>query len=243
MKLIINADDFGLTKGVNRAIIDAYKKGALKSTTMMVTMREVEDAVRLAKENNGLGVGLHLTATAGEPLRKDLKSLTDENGKFYKYHDLQNGTKVIDPEELYLEWEAQLDKFKTLMGCMPTHLDSHHFAHLIDRYKHIAVRLAKKYDLPMRTLETNKEEKTVKYTMGFYDDRVCYEFFEEDRANILEEEIIDLMCHPAYYDSVLESLSSYTRTRELELEILTSDRVKNWIKDNNIELTNYTIFK
>lgn len=243
MKLIINADDFGLTKGINKAIVDAYKKGALKSTTMMVTMNAVEDAVKLAKENKGLGIGLHLTATTGEPIRKDLKSLTDENGKFYGFYDLRDGKAVIDAQELYLEWEAQLDKFRSLMGCMPTHLDSHHFAHLIEEYKGVAVKLANKHDLPMRALETNVDKKLVKYTMGFYDDRVCYEFFEEDRANILDEEIIDLMCHPAYCDSDLEALSSYTKTRELELEILTSDRVKKWIENNNIEITSYRIFK
>ncbi|MGL4450110.1 MAG: chitin disaccharide deacetylase [Sarcina sp.] len=243
MKLIINADDFGLTKGVNKAIIEAYKNGALKSTTMMVTMNEVKDAVKLAKENAGLRVGLHLTATTGEPIRKDLKSLTDENGNFYGFYDLRDGKAVIDAEQLYLEWEAQLERFKDLMGCMPTHLDSHHFAHLIEEYKHVAIKLADKYNLPMRAAETDINKKCVKYTMGFYDDRVCYEFFEQDKSNILEEEILDLMCHPAYCDSDLEALSSYTKTRELELEILTSDRVKKWIIDNNVELVDYTIFK
>ncbi|WP_297522000.1 chitin disaccharide deacetylase [uncultured Clostridium sp.] len=243
MKLIINADDFGLTKGVNKAIVDAYKKGALKSTTLMVNMKEVEEAVKLAKENKGLGVGLHLTATAGEPVRKDLKSLVGENGKFHNYYELLDGVQNCDDEELYLEWEAQLNKFVDLIGEMPTHLDSHHFAHLIERYKHVAIRLAEKYNLPMRTLETNIENKEVKYTMGFYDDRVSYEFFEKDEANILDEEIIDLMCHPAYNDEVLEGLSRYTKTREIEFEILTSERIKNWVEKNNVEIVNYKILK
>ncbi|MGL5069621.1 MAG: chitin disaccharide deacetylase [Sarcina sp.] len=243
MKLIINADDFGLTKGVNKAIVDAYKKGALKSTTLMVNMAEVEEAVKLAKENKGLGVGLHLTATAGKPLRTDLKSLTSEEGKFHNYYELLDGRQNCDENELYMEWEAQIDKFVELMGEMPTHLDSHHFAHLIERYEHIAIKLAEKYNLPMRTTETNMEKKMVKYTMGFYDDRVSYEFFENDEANILDEEVMDLMCHPAYNDEVLEGLSRYTKTRELELEILTSDRVKDWVTKNNVEIVDYRIFK
>ena len=58
--LIINADDFGLTPGVNRGIVSAFREGVLTSTTMMVNMRFFDEAVELARENSDLPVGIHL---------------------------------------------------------------------------------------------------------------------------------------------------------------------------------------
>jgi len=64
--LIINADDFGMSEEVNEAVIRAYKEGVLTSTSLMVTGAAFEQAVRLAKENPGLGVGIHLVSVVGQ---------------------------------------------------------------------------------------------------------------------------------------------------------------------------------
>ena len=74
MKLIVNADDYGMTKGVNLGIIEAHKKGIVTSTTLMVTMPEVEHGLALSKDCPNLGIGLHLNCTLNKPLT-DCKSL------------------------------------------------------------------------------------------------------------------------------------------------------------------------
>ena len=68
MKLIINADDFGYSNGVNYGIIDAFKNGILTSTTCLTNMPGFNHAIQLAKENPNLGIGIHLTLTCGKPL-------------------------------------------------------------------------------------------------------------------------------------------------------------------------------
>ena len=88
--LIINADDFGFSRGVNLGIIEAFQHGVLTSTTLMVNMQEADHAVELARQNPELGVGIHLTLTAGRPILGGLHTITDEEGNFrkllYRFH-------------------------------------------------------------------------------------------------------------------------------------------------------------
>lgn len=81
-KVIINADDFGYSRGINYGIIDSHRLGILTSTTIMAGMPGFDHAVQLAKENPKLGIGVHLTLTCGYPLLKDYQTIVDENGKF-----------------------------------------------------------------------------------------------------------------------------------------------------------------
>ena len=85
LKKIINADDFGISPGVNQAIITAYQKGVLNSTSMMMNVAYTDEAIALYKQNPGLAVGVHLNLTnqlnqrpIAEP--KDIPLLVDKNG-------------------------------------------------------------------------------------------------------------------------------------------------------------------
>ena len=64
-RLIVNADDFGLTEGVNTGIVEAFQKGVLRSASLMANGRAFDDAVRLALENPGLDLGCHLMLISG----------------------------------------------------------------------------------------------------------------------------------------------------------------------------------
>lgn len=74
-QVIINADDFGLSPAVNRGIIEAYRAGGITSTSMMVNMPGLADAVHAARSLPGLGVGLHFNLTYGRPLSDPAPSL------------------------------------------------------------------------------------------------------------------------------------------------------------------------
>lgn len=125
MNLIINADDFGLTKSVNKAIIDVFKAGNLTSTTLMVNMPGTEDAVELSKQHPGLAIGLHFCITEGYPLTV-CDSLTDEKGMFLTREKLikQVYLNKINKQEIEQEFLAQYHKINKL-GINLTHVDSH----------------------------------------------------------------------------------------------------------------------
>src|SRR6202453_1019094 len=85
-RLIINADDFGLTRGVNRAIAELHQAKALTSATLMATGAAFDDAVALAHANPALGVGCHVTLTDGIPVSspQSIPTLLGPNGKNFR---------------------------------------------------------------------------------------------------------------------------------------------------------------
>lgn len=242
-KLIVNADDFGLTEGNTIAHILCHEDGILTSTTLMVNMPFAPLAVSLAKKHPNLGVGIHLTLTMGRPVLEGAKSFTDENGNFRKKGTYENGKVIADEEELYAEWKAQMEKFIQMMGKKPTHIDSHHHVHLQDNLYPIASRLAKEYDLPMRLRpETPKDGYDYEVALmlpGFYDDTAKPAYVMENTFGIWDHEIIEIMCHPAFIDQRLMDISSYCYERANEMQTIRDKELKQWIKDHNIELITF----
>ena len=242
MKLIVNADDFGLSKGVNLGIIEAHKNGIVTSTTLMVTMNEVEHALNLAKKYSSLGIGLHLNITLGKPLTH-CKSLIKENGEFYKPKENPDQDKFVE-EEIYQEFLAQYDLFIKLVGRKPTHLDSHLYAHQkYELAKKVALRLSKEKDIAIREFEVPNYE-----CVKFYGEFKCVNeknynkalnLIVGDDSVILKHDVLELMCHPAYLDKYILDTSSYNLGRVRELEILTSKEVKDFIQKHNIKLINF----
>ncbi|WP_297635715.1 chitin disaccharide deacetylase [uncultured Clostridium sp.] len=240
MRVIFNADDFGLTEGVNLGILKAFKDGVVKSTTLMVNMPFAEQAVKIANENPELGVGVHLTVTAGPQLIKIKNSLVDENGDFHNKDLLYDYQVKLNEEELYCEWKTQINKFIELMGKKPTHIDSHHHIHLIPKYLKVALKLAEEYGIPMREQKwDNKNFEYIKLKQDFIYDGCKLEYFINHEDELLKEDVIEVMCHPAFIDQNLLDKSSYNLARCGELSILTSIELKEWISKNKIKLINY----
>lgn len=241
MKIIINADDFGYSNGVNYGIIDAHKNGILTSTTCLTNMPGFEHAINLANNTPELGVGIHLSLTCGRPLINNLYSLVDSNGDF---RDLSHYEQkyYIDVDELYKEWKAQIEKFLST-GLTPTHLDSHHHVNNLELIKPIFLKLASEYHLPIRN-NLGDKKKFPQYKMVDY-----FEYHPETILNsievikdkYIEYESIEIMCHPAYIDKFLRDHSSFVMPRIEELDILTSDHAKNTFNEQNgISLINYS---
>ena len=84
-KIIINADDFGITRAVSDAIINVYQNRSLTSTSLMVNMPAAEYAAALAKERPELGVGLHFNITEGCPLSSEMDIINQEKRLFHRY--------------------------------------------------------------------------------------------------------------------------------------------------------------
>src|SRR3990172_8154073 len=123
--LIVNADDFGLTGGVSRGILEAYRDGIVTSTTLLVN-RTPEPGLLEELRSSALGVGLHVNLTLGAPVSDvgRVPSLVDAEGRFVR--DAGEVAARVKPEEARIEIGNQIDAFRRLMGRFPTHLDSHH---------------------------------------------------------------------------------------------------------------------
>jgi hopanoid biosynthesis associated protein HpnK len=149
-QLIVNADDFGYTRGVNRAIIHAFRNGIVTSTSLLANGSAFEDAVALAKLEPGLDVGCHLNLVEGTPLSptEQIPHLVAENGKFYSASRLAlrlfGG--AVPAAELELECSAQIEKL-IQAGIRPSHLDSHQHTHLHPRVAGAVANVASRYSI------------------------------------------------------------------------------------------------
>ena len=241
-KLIINADDFGATEGVTKGIIDCHKDGVLTSTTLLVNAPYAQMALDEAKKYPNLGVGIHLALTFGRPLVTGKKSFTDENGNFIKHTDYPNYQINANPEELYIEWKAQMERFIELAGKLPTHIDSHHHVHINPNHQGVVARLAQEYDLPVRTSAGFWDAYEHPHFIGdFFGDNLTVATITEPlKQNV---EIMEIMCHPAYLDQETYDTSSYNLPRIKEMEILRSAELRDFIQANGIELITFAGIK
>lgn len=145
-KLIVNADDFGLTPGVNAAVIRAHREGILTSATLMAGGLAWQEAVSLSRATPTLGVGVHLTLTALAPVLppQQVPSLVDQKGRFRR--QLWRAPLWRRPE-VKAEWRAQIQRL-VRAGIKPTHLDSHHHVHLWPSLLAVACELAQEFAIP-----------------------------------------------------------------------------------------------
>lgn len=150
-KLIVNADDFGFTRGVNAGIARAFKTGILTSTTIMANGDAFEDAVETARANSGLGVGCHLSAVGGRPvaLPRYAASLLDNDGMLPATL-LQLMIKLargqVRSSDIESEFRAQVERV-VVAGITPTHLDSHKHTHTHPQIMRALARVAREFGI------------------------------------------------------------------------------------------------
>ncbi|OGX79745.1 hypothetical protein A6395_05235 [Exiguobacterium sp. SH31] len=224
--VLINADDFGLTSGVNTGILDSHLKGIVNSATMMMNGYAVDEAVTLAKLHPGLRVGVHLALTWGRPLAKTSTPLTKEDGTF-RYTNRFLTEAAPDPELVYLEWKAQIEAFRAT-GLSLHHLDSHHHVHGWPAIQDVIVRLAEEYDTTFRALTTLDARRdlwvTERFSDQFYGDGVSRATLDA----IQPGDSIEVMVHPADIDEILPSVTSYLVQRLLEKQLLIDYERPDW---------------
>lgn len=260
--LILNADDFGYSYGVNYGIIESHLRGVLTSTTLMAGMPGFDHAVSLAKAHPSLGVGVHLTLTCGRPVLTDHKTLTEPNGDFHSQAYYHNEEQLLDKDEVYREWKAQIEKVLAA-GIEPTHLDSHHHVHTFRGLEDVFVRLAREYDLPVRN---SRHDCTDNHVQGVPCPNYLVDFIEgsgvhfhtplTEYAPAIESNMhrillkafktldcVEIMCHPAYLDTAVMLHSSFNLHRMCEVDLLISPATKAFIEQlEDVSLANYKTF-
>ncbi|MGE5591062.1 MAG: ChbG/HpnK family deacetylase [Bacillota bacterium] len=228
-RLVVNADDFGLCRGVNLGILRAYREGIVRSTTLLVNGSAAEEAYALARATPGLGVGIHITLTSGRPLATGGDSLVGPEGNFLKMPEL---LEYARPEQVRREISAQVQAFLA-SGLTPTHLDSHHHIH---RYLPAAAEAmeaeAAGLGIPLREISNG-------FTDAFYGSNAISVDHLLDLLARLPDSLFEIMTHPAQVDEDLLRLTSYARERATELATLTDPRVLEYVASHDITLVNY----
>ena len=219
-RLIVNADDFGLTRGVSAGILTAHRHGIVTSTTVLVTA-DVDRGALAAARDAGLGMGLYVNLTLGRPLT-NARSLVDASGRFVR--DARRAAQRAAVKDVEREVGAQIDKFLTLVRRGPTHLDTHHHVGLHEPVTGVVLAAAKRLGVPVRS--QNGGARARARAAGL---RTPDHFFGESgpgaywtlattlaRLRDLPPGASEFMAHPGVFDEAL-AFSRYARQRETEL--------------------------
>ena len=148
-KLIINADDFGLTGGVNRSVSELAVSGALTSATLMAKSAAFDQAVRIAKDLPGLGVGCHIVLTDGTPVSppETIPTLLGKDGRCFRKSLLRFWIAVllgrVDAAEMEREGAAQIFKLQDA-GIKVTHVDTHKHTHVLPQVARAVLNAAER---------------------------------------------------------------------------------------------------
>jgi chitin disaccharide deacetylase len=266
-QLVTNADDFGFTRDVNAGIIEAHREGILTATTLMAKGAAFEDAVRLARENPALDIGVHLVLV-GEPgypktVAQLMQAVTLGRIRIY--------------EELMAQVRGVLDA-----GLKPTHLDTHKHTHLFPPILNALARISEEcqirwvrrpFDIPMTASNSKNDGKTTgeipwskratsralgvvrgrfarvlgkhgcRSTDHFAGFQLTGRYDARDLARLiraLPEGSTEFMCHPGICGDELRAAGTRLKeSREQELRALTSAEVREALEESGVELVTY----
>ena len=245
--LIVNADDFGRSKGVNLGIVRANSEGIVTSTTLMTNAPGTAHAATLAATRPGLDIGVHLVLTYQKPLLHPsrVRSLVREDGSFWRPSELL--ARSIDRTEALAEYRAQFARARELIGREPTHVDTHHWVHDHPALSWAVRELARETGAAART-HTPEQRDEYRANGVRTPDHFTREFQHPGHIGLddllallarVEDGVTELMCHPGEPDPELVATSAYARERPLELAVLTDPRVRDALERERITLTTF----
>ena len=282
-RLIINADDLGLTEGVNRGIADVHAHGIVTSTTLMANSPAFASAVQLLSAAPNLDVGCHVVLIDGRPLQDPVRVRTlMENGSRFRdglarfAFDALKGN--IREEHIYNEAVAQFEKLKSA-GITPTHFDTHKHVHvfpkvlrpLLKAARDSGIRAVRNPFVPLKPLAFAHLVRRPKLWTRYSEVAVLRRYHEDFRravrdagmfspegsfgivvTGVLDQKLFEaiigcipegtweFVCHPGYLDvDLFETRTRLRKSREIELQVLTSQAAREAMHKNGIELTSY----
>jgi len=225
-KLIVNADDWGQSRGINAGIIKAYEQGIVTSASLMVRYTSAKEAAFYSKNNPGLGVGLHVDL--GEWVLKD-----------GNWDSLYQVVSFDDMKEVEKEVRNQLESFYRFMDKNPTHIDSHQHVHQKVNLRGLFLEIAARLNLPLRGCCPS-----VKYCGDFYgqleDGSPYHQGISVDGLkriiSNLPEGTTELACHPGLNNDLK---TMYSKERMIEVDTLCNKSILESIRQENIELCSF----
>jgi chitin disaccharide deacetylase len=154
IRLIIGADDFGWTRGINRGILEAHANGIVTATSLMVNAPFAREAVASARAYPSLELGIHLDLRDNLPVLppRQIPSLVEASGRFRDFRQLcyRAMTRQLNVAEIVAEFRAQIGRALE-MGIVPSHVDSHHHVHILPAiFRALPLAMAGLLDVPVR---------------------------------------------------------------------------------------------
>jgi predicted glycoside hydrolase/deacetylase ChbG (UPF0249 family) len=224
--LIVNADDFGQSPGVNRGVVQAHERGIVTSASLMVRWPAAPEAADYARQRGGLSLGLHFDL--GEWAYRDA-------GISPRYEVVP----LSDGEAVAAELSRQLAIFRRLVGQDPTHLDSHQHLHLREPIQSVVAEMASRLGVPLRLWSAE-----VRYCGDFYGQTaegaprpgvISVDGLIDILAR-LPAGLTELGCHPGQGDDLD---TTYRSERAEEVTVLCDPRVRAAIVAMGIELRSF----
>jgi len=224
--VIVNADDFGMSAGVNEAVAQTYRHGIVTSASLMVRRAAAADAAVVSRELPELSLGLHV----------DLGEWEFRQGAWIPLYEVVS---IKDASAVRTEAWQQLERFRELVGQEPTHLDSHQHVHLHEPARSILVEMSLELAVPLRQFSAE-----VQYCGGFYaqtgegqplGDAVSVSSLQRILRD-LPPRITELACHPGL-DESLETM--YCHERRDETRTLCDSRILATLEEEAIRLISF----
>jgi chitin disaccharide deacetylase len=225
--LIVNADDFGLSRGINAGVVKAHEQGILTSASLMVRGRASIEAADYARRLPRLSVGLHV----------DLGEWVFRDGEWHERYRLMA---TEDYAAARAEARAQLELFRGLLGRDPTHLDSHQHTHTGAPGAEALIEIAIELGVPVRHITQG-----FRYVGDFYGqsgtgtplhDAITPDNLAE-LIRTLPPGITELSCHPA---ATIDFESVYGEERLVEVKALCDPRMRHLIDEQGIALCSFS---
>lgn len=281
-RLVVNADDFGLSSGVNRAIVKAHADGVVTSATLMANGAAFCEVQALSKQSPKLSIGCHVLLIDGKPLlpAPEVRSLT-QSGRFrdgLRTFATRALTGQLDSTEIAAEAKAQIRKLQ-VAGVFVSHFDTHKHTHMFPKVLHPLLQAAAECGvravrnpfgprLPLRLPELLRrpnlwtrwaEVRVLRTFAGAFQNTIQREGFVTTDGTLgieitgtmdaklftavatsVPEGTWELVCHPGYNDSDLQTVNTRLReSREIELRVLSSPRTREILARQGVELISY----
>ena len=219
-RLIVNADDWGLTRGVSEGILAAHRHGIVSSTTVFAT-GDLDRELVARLRDSGLGVGLHVNLTLGAPLTRG-RSLVDGDGRFVR--DARRAAARVTVADVRAEIEAQAERFQSALKRRPTHLDTHHHVGLHPPVRDVVLDVARGLGVAVRSQDTAARTRArsagLRTPDHFFGESGPEAYWSLERTmrhlRELPAGVSEFMCHPGWFDADL-AYSRYGRQRETEM--------------------------
>jgi predicted glycoside hydrolase/deacetylase ChbG (UPF0249 family) len=240
--LIVNADDFGLSPGVNRGIIEAHERGIVTSASLMVRYEAAREAAAYAREPERLGVGLHL----------DLGEWEIVDGEWRAIYEVVN---LEDERAVREEVTRQVEMFVQIMGRPPTHLDSHQHVHREKGVREIVMEIGKRHGLVVRHSDERvnycgefygqdeqggpfHEGISVEHLVGVIRRFGCAERLRDEQKCSAQPNlhVIEIACHPGYDDGLR---TMYRTERAMEVAALCDPHVRRAVDESGVALIHF----
>lgn len=256
MKLLVQADDYGITRGVSKGIIYGIEHGIIRNTGIFTNMPWSEECAKwIDPFSSKIALGIDLNLTTGSPLcDKDMiPSLVNSDGSFHSSSesrklDAELGSCHVNIDEAYMELTAQIEKYIELFKRKPDYIHSH--AYTTIEIEKLESQLAKQYGIPYCSDIMNEYVGigVGEYRIPWYNKPATLEnqansslkdYIISNEKELLKKDYVMLIGHMGYVDEDLLRMSSYSLYRAMDLAAVIDEEIICWVKENSVDLITY----